>query len=196
MRCARVVLLLCSVVALSVVGLAEETPEPELLEPPFGQPAVITSVGQSAGALMANVLAQQAGIDSAYDQRAEVEMLEGAQTLILVLGSSAKGLGEAGVSLRAEEDWAQGLIDRARELDMAIVAMHIEGSSRRGTLSDQLIERFAPQADYMVITVAGDEDGFLTGLSEDHAIPMVRAEARMDLVPVLVELFGLEEEDA
>lgn len=186
---------LCVAMALAIVGLADE---PERMEPPFGQPVVVTSVGQSAGALMASVLATQAGVESVYDQRAAVELLEGAKSLILVLGSSAKGLGEAGISLRAEEEWAQRLVDKARESGMAIIVMHIEGSSRRGVMSDQLIEAFIPQADYMLITEAGDEDGFLTTLAEEHGVPLVVVSARLDLVPFLTELFDTEagEEDA
>ncbi len=181
--------------AITLVGWAGLSDTPELLEPPFDQPVVITSVGQSGGALQARILADRAGLERVYEQRVELDVLEEGKTLIIVLGASGKGLGAAGIDISDEMEWAQDLLDRARELEMAIIAMHIEGEPRRGDMSDRLINIFAVQADYLVINEAGNEDGLFTELSEEHEIPMQSADTTLGLVPILADLFGVEIEE-
>ncbi len=172
-----------------VAGLADT---PEHVEPPYEQPVVITSVGQSGGALQARILADRVGLDRIYEQRADIELLAESKTLVIVVGASSKGLGAAGVDLEEEMEWAQQLVDHARELGMPIIAMHIEGETRRGGMSDQLIETFVVQADYVVINEAGNEDGLLTELCEEHGIPMQSAPATLELLPIIAALFGIE----
>ena len=115
----------------------------------FESPAFIASVGQSAGAQQARVLATRAGVPFTFEARPAVEMLEGHQTLVVVLGASTKGLGAAGVDMDAEIDWATELFGKARELGMSIIAMHIEGGTRRGPSSDRVNTTFAPMADHI-----------------------------------------------
>lgn len=185
-------LVLGLLIVASMLAIAtEETPE--LMEPPFGQPAIITSIGQAGGALQARVLADRAGIEHFYDQRVELDALVEGGTLIIVLGASGKGLGAAGVDIDDEMSWAQELVVEAQELGMAIIAMHLEGEPRRGDMSDRIIEAFAPQADYLVINEAGNEDGLFTQIAEEYKIPMDSTDTTLGLVPILAELFGVEE---
>ncbi len=188
----RISLVLGLLVVVSVLAVAAED-TPELMEPPFGQPAIITSIGQAGGALQARVLADRAGIEHLYDQRVELEVLVEGGTLIIVLGASGKGLGAAGVDIDDEMSWAQELVDKARELGMAVIAMHLEGDPRRGDMSDRIIEHFTPQADYIVINEAGNEDGLFTQLAEEYEIPMESDDTTLGLVPIIAELFGVEE---
>ncbi|MCK4393626.1 hypothetical protein KAX17_12040 [Candidatus Bipolaricaulota bacterium] len=160
----------------------------------FEQPILITSIGQSSGAMMAKVLAQKAGLSFIYEQRANIEALDEAKTLIVVLGVSGKGLGAAGVDIDAEIAWATELFDRAKELEIPIIAMHIEGGARRGPMSDQINTLFSPQSDYLVIKEAGNEDGLFTEIATENEIPMVLVDTTLGVVPILEELFPIEEE--
>ena len=193
---------------LTIPAITQETEKEEPVVITFEQPILITSIGQSAGAAQAKILAMKAGLDFVYEQRASIEALEGMKTLIVVMGASGKGLGAAGVDIDAEIAWATDLFDRARELEIAIIAMHIEGDARRGPMSDQINTAFAPRADYLIVKGAvtegeaanldeaanGNKDGLFTTIAEENEIPIVFVTKTLDVVPVLKSLFPAKEE--
>jgi len=174
----------------------------------FEQTVLITSIGQSAGAAQAKILAIRAGLDFVYEQRASLDALEGMKTLIVVMGASGKGLGAAGVDIDAEIEWATELFDRAQELEIAIIAMHVEGSARRGPMSDQINTVFAPRANYLIIkgsateeeaadideAANGNIDGLFSTIAEENEIPIAFVAMTLDVVVVLEDLFPTEEE--
>ncbi|HHR85407.1 MAG TPA: hypothetical protein ENL23_03555 [Candidatus Acetothermia bacterium] len=194
---------------LTIPAITQETEKEEPVVITFEQPVLITSIGQSAGAAQAKILAMKADLDFVYEQRASLDDLEGMKTLIVVMGASGKGLGAAGVDIGAEIAWATELFDRARELEIVIIAMHIEGSSRRGPMSDQINTTFAPLADYLIIkgsateeeaantdeAANGNLDGLFTTISEENEIPIVFVTKTLDVVPVLKSLFPAKEEE-
>jgi len=194
----------------TIPTLAQETEEEEPAVITFEQPVLITSIGQSAGAAQAKILAMKAGLDFVYEQRASLDDLEGMKTLIVVMGASGKGLGAAGVDIDAEIEWATELFDRAQELEIAIIAMHVEGSARRGPMSDQINTTFAPRANYLIVKGAATEeeaanlnineeangnlDGFFTTSAAENEIPITFVAKTLDVVVVLEDLFSTEEE--
>ena len=193
---------------LTIPTLAQETEEEEPAVITFEQPVLITSIGQSAGAAQAKILAMKAGLDFVYEQRASLDDLEGMKVLIVVMGASGKGLGAAGVDIDAEIEWATELFDRAQELEIVIIAMHVEGSARRGPMSDQINTTFAPLADYLIIkgsateeeaanideAANGNLDGLFTTIAEENEIPIAFVARTLDVVVVLEDLFPAEEE--
>ena len=188
---------------LGVLGLAQE--DEALL---FEQPVLITSIGQSAGAAQARILAMKAGLEFTYDQRAALELLDGVKTLIVVPGASGKGLGAAGVDLDAEIAWATELIDRAEELGVRLIVLHIEGQARRGPSSQTTIDVCAPRAAQLIVKGAATEedaaemddvangnfDFMFSDLAAEYEIPIAFATTTLDVVPVLQALFGTESE--
>jgi len=193
------------ILALGLAAVAQEEVQTESMT--FTQPALITSIGQSAGAAQARVVALKAGLEATYMQRATLEDLEGSSTLIVVLGASSKGLGAAGVDIDGEITWATELFDKARELEIRIIAMHIEGGSRRGPSSDLTITTFAPLADYLIVkgsmpdtewtadeAANGNADGLFTTIAGENEIPIAYIEATLGAVDVLIELFDIQPE--
>jgi len=173
--------------------------------PTFEQPAFIASVGQSAGAQQARVLATRAGLEATFEARPAPEMLEGHKALIVVLGASTKGLGAAGVDIDSEIAWATELFEKARELGMSIVAMHIEGGTRRGPSSDRVNTTFAPMADHLIVKGAtpgqewteaeeanGNADGLFTDIAAEHGISVTYIAKTLEAVGALQQLFGVE----
>lgn len=122
----------------------------------FGQPALITSVGQSADGQMVRVLADRSGLDYQYD--ATTGSISGYKTLILVVGGSSKGLGAAGINASQEEQRAQSLISEAKSAGMKILVMHVGGEARRGDLTDQFIRITVPSADHIIVVADGNQD--------------------------------------
>jgi hypothetical protein len=171
----------------------------------FESPAFIASVGQSAGAQQARVLAMRAGLEFTFEARPDVDVLDGHETLIVVLGASTKGLGAAGVDVDAEIAWATELFEKARELGMAIVAMHIEGGTRRGPSSDRINTTFAPLVDHLIVKGSspgqewaeaeeadGNADGLFTDIAAEHGIPITYIAKTLEAVDALKQLFGVE----
>ena len=171
----------------------------------FESPAFIASVGQSAGAQQARVLATRAGLQATFEARPAPEMLEGHKTLIVVLGASTKGLGAAGVDMDAEIAWATALFEKARASGMSIVAMHIEGGTRRGPSSDRVNTTFAPLVDHLIVKGAspdqpwaeaeeanGNADGLFTRIAAEQGIPITYIAKTLEAVGALQQLFGIE----
>ncbi|MGD9940407.1 MAG: DUF6305 family protein [Clostridia bacterium] len=141
------------------------------------KPALLTSVGQSADLEMVKVLLTRARVPFATDPLAMAADLPGnAKTLVLVVGGSSKGLGAAGISADVELERAKALIKRARELNMKILAVHVGGEARRGTLSDVFIELCVPAADYALVVADADKDGLFTRLASEARIALTKVE--------------------
>lgn len=196
---------LFAMVFSSVGAVLSQEAEP-VNEEAFGMPVLIVSVGQSAGAQQAKVLAIKAGLDYVFEQRPELSLLDGNQTLILVMGASSKGLGAAGVNIDGEIAWASELVSRARELEMTIIAMHIEGGARRGPTSDQIVTTLVPLCDYIVVKGSnpdiewaeaeeanGNADGLFTTLAEEIGLGISYIAKTLDAVDVLIDLFAIVE---
>ena len=142
-----------------------------LKAPIFEQPALITSIGQSADAQMVKALADRSNLKYKYDVAAKPEALTGNKTLVLVIGGSSKGMGAAGVNQAQEEARAKALIAKAKELKIPIMALHVGGSARRGELTDKFIP-LAADASYMVVVADGDKDKVFSKLAGSKKMPL------------------------
>lgn len=146
------------------------------------RPVLMTSVGQSSDIAMANVLLNDRfDLGFAVEEQATVEDLDGIKTLILVVGASAKGLGDAGLDADQEYERVAALIAAAKEQDMSIVALHTGGMARRGRLSDDYVSQSVLAADYTIIVATGNEDGYFDTLTETAGTPLVQVERIVDV---------------
>ena len=136
------------------------------------KPIVLTSVGQSADIEMIRVLLNRAKIPFTADAQLQANALSADdKTLILVIGGSSKGLGAAGISTEDEMKRSQALVKKAHDLGMKIIAVHVGGEARRGSLSDAFIKFAVPEADFVIVVSDGDKDGLFTNLAKDAHIP-------------------------
>jgi len=153
-------------------------------------PALITSAGQSPGALMVRVLADQAGVANVYNATAGPEALADAKSLIVVIGASMKGLGAAGLDVDQEFGRIESLLALAKERGIPVVAMHVEGAPRRGTTSDELSTLVFPYAKYAIVRADGNDDGFFSRLAEEHGVTLELVAKTADAAAVLRTLYG------
>jgi len=141
------------------------------------KPAVLTSVGQSADMEMIRVLLTRSGVPFRADPLIQAGSLtSGDKTLILTIGGSSKGLGAAGISSDDEMKRAKALIQKARDLGMKIIALHVGGEARRGSLSDGFIDFAVPLSDYLIVVSEGDKDGLFTSLAGKAKIHITKVE--------------------
>ncbi|MEI6666549.1 MAG: DUF6305 family protein [Acidobacteriota bacterium] len=152
-------------------------------------PLVITSCGQSPDAYTVSMLAKRIKLEHTFDNVLKPDALKPGSTLVVVMGGSAKGLGEAGIDEKGEIARVAALLAKAKDLKMTVVGAHIGGESRRGPLSDKFIDPVAARADYFVVTQDGNKDGLFSNLSKSRGVPLVVVKQLVDVGKELKALF-------
>jgi hypothetical protein len=189
-------LLMVLMVCFSGIGYAEQecsTPELEL-------PLVVTTCGQSPGALMISVLCNQiklpcerADLLKAVDLENKAAEGEPYKTLIITTGTSMKGMGAAGVDIDFEVARIKAIIEEAKKEGITIVGAHIEGMARRVDATDAAsIETVIPQSNLLLIREDSNEDDYFSKAAEELDIPIILFKETLDLVDVFKELFITE----
>ena len=153
-------------------------------------PIILTSVGQSADVNVVQTLLKKCEIDSDLNATVTADDLGSYKTLVLAIGGSSKGLGAAGVDENQELDRVKSVIAKAEEQGMTIIALHIGGSARRGTLSDKFIPYALASADAAIIVSEGDSDGFMKGIVTENGVATAFIDNQVGAVEPLKTIFG------
>lgn len=195
MRKNFILIMLCIFLLSTVSALANENVTGD--EPvKAGEPLLITNAGQGPGGKMARLLIiqSQAVEDWTYNAEPEPEDLEEKpyNTLLVVIGSSAKGLGASGITIDDEIRRLDKMIAKAKELEIQIIAAHIEGMARRdqeGGANERSINAIAPFADYIIVKEDGNADGKFTKIAEENGIPITFIKDSRDLTEVIKMMY-------
>jgi len=142
----------------------------------FEQPLLITSAGQNAEVQIAAVLAKRAGLNYTLSKQATAADLGSMKTLVLVLGTSLKGLGAAGLDVDKERERVIALIAFAQNNQVPLLCLHLGGEARRGQQTDDLIAEVLPLAKMLIVVKSGNSDGFFTKLCQSKNIPLIEVE--------------------
>src|SRR5512140_2081152 len=96
-------------------------------------PVLLTSCGQSPGAVTVGVFLRRLQIDYDLKETGSVKDLAAKpyKTIVIVTGSSLKGMGGAGVSIDDELARAGALIAEAKKRGIMVIGAHVEGMERR-----------------------------------------------------------------
>jgi hypothetical protein len=157
---------------------------------PFEPPLLITSAGQNAEVQIAAVLAKRAGLDYTLSKLAGPKDLAGMKTLALVLGTSLKGLGAAGLDIDKENARVEALVAEAAKSRTPILCLHLGGEGRRGEQTDDLMARLLPLARLVIAVKSGNADGFFTKICRAHGIPLVEVDKTADAQAALLQAFS------
>ncbi|ADO76617.1 DUF6305 family protein [Halanaerobium praevalens] len=163
--------------------------------PVFEEPVVVTTCGQSPGALMVKMIAQQVGIKAEQKDLLTAEGLKGNnyKTLIVTMGTSGKGMGAAGTNMKQEAKRIDNLIETAKENGLQVLGAHIEGMSRRADENDaQSIEIVMPQSDALIIKDSSNQDDFFSKKSEELNIPAIFFDKNNEMGKAFQELFDIK----
>jgi hypothetical protein len=162
-------------------------------------PVFLTSCGQSPGAVTVGVFLRRLQMDYDLKDTGTVKDLAAKpyKTIIIVTGSSLKGMGGAGVSIDDELSRAGALIAEAKKRGIMVIGAHVEGMERRaknaapGDNSDEMsIDAVCPKSQMLIVRKDGDEDGRFTTLGKKFNIPVILYEKSLELNTVLKNLFG------
>ena len=200
--CRWVGLALALLFAVAVSPLFAQAAKPAQAAPAAATaqaPVLLTSCGQSPGAVTVGVFLRRLQVDYDLKDIGTVKDLAAKpyKTLIIVTGSSLKGMGGAGVSIDDELSRAGALIAEARKRGITVIGAHVEGMERRaknaapGDNSDEMsIDAVCPKAQMLIVRKDGDEDGRFTALGKKFNIPVILYQKGLDLNGVLKAVFG------
>lgn len=162
----------------------------EITEAMAEGPIILTSVGQSADVNVVQTLMKKCEIECDLNATVTADDIADYKTLVLAVGGSSKGLGAAGIDENQELERVNAVIAKAKEQGMTIVALHIGGSARRGTLSDKFIPDAFNAADAAIIVSEGDSDGLMKGIVAGNGTPTAFVENQVGAVEPLKTIFG------
>jgi len=170
--------LILGAVFLSVVFLFSGTADAAEV-PCIETPVIITTCGQSPGAVMVKMSllhSQIAPADTKNDMTAADLAGKGYKTLIVTTGTSGKGMGAAGTDVNKEIARCKEIIKAARDEGMVVITAHVEGMARRTDQADQdSIDEIIPLGDAILIITSSNPDGYFTKLSQDNNKPLIEA---------------------
>lgn len=158
--------------------------------PKCSEPLLITNAGQGPGGKMGRLLMSRSGVvkELTYNAEPQPEDLEkGAfKTMVVVIGSSAKGLGASGITIDQEIERLDKMMKKAKEMGIQIIAAHIEGKARRGksgSADERSIDAILPYASHIIVMKEADDvDQKFTNFGREHNIPVTYLDAALDLV--------------
>jgi hypothetical protein len=180
----RIAILLLCVLNIGSIGHSAVS------APLFREPALVTSAGQSSDLLLARQFFNKAGVACRAAAHAGADSLAGARTLVLVVGGSSKGLGQAKDAAGAEQARVAALLKKARAQRLPVLCLHIGREARRGPLSDPFITPVVPQAQQVLVLAGGNKDGLFGRLAAPAKVPVAEAADYREVVARLGEWFG------
>ncbi|MFA6890003.1 MAG: DUF6305 family protein [Bacilli bacterium] len=153
----------------------------------------LTTCGQADIDIIRNVMMMAGILDTAYtqDNMLTAAEVEDDSVVILVVGTSGKGLGAAGTNVTAENTRAEAFATKANSGKIELIVVHIGGTDRRGELSDTIIGSALAGSDLTFVVITGDADDFFTDHASDAA-PLYLFSTASKLVAPFKVLFGIE----
>jgi hypothetical protein len=160
-------------------------------------PLLITNAGQGPGAKMSRLLLQRTGVVTDFEYNAEPKVADlqkkSYKTIFVVLGSTAKGLGASGITIDDEVERLNALIAEAKKQKIQVVAILLEGKTRRGKpggADERCIDAIAPFAQYLVVKKDGNEDGRFDAIAKKTGAPLTLIDDAMDFSDVVKQMYA------
>lgn len=195
----KLVMLLIAVLLVSMLPtavLAEVSgDEPLKFETPF----MITNAGQGPGGKMGRLLIKQAKtleIDQDFyyvDVPYAADVTERPyKAIVIVIGSTDKGLGATGITIDEEIDRVNEVMKTANEAEIPVIAVLLEKDKRSDiptNANERCIDAVCPLSSMMVIIKEGNADGRFDKIKEEHNVPLVIIDSAMDFKNLSTEIF-------
>lgn len=182
------VAILCLVAMFFAIAGALIAAEMPIVEPPV----IVTTCGQSPGAVMVKMSLMQSQItpvESNNTMTTSDLAGKGYKTLIVTTGTSGKGMGAAGTDVNKEIARCKELIEAAKAEGIVVITAHVEGMARRTDSADQAsIDEIMPLGDAILIVAGSNPDGYFTKLAQDNDKPLIEAKDALSIGSSLKEL--------
>ncbi len=152
-------------------------------------PFAVSSCGQSLDAETVSLLAKRNKLEHTFNNVLKASELKGIKTLVIAMGGSAKGLGEAGIDEKGEIARVATLLDTAKKNKVKVIAVHVGGDSRKGALSDKFIDPVIAKADFLIVTEDSDKSGSFSKSAQARKIPIAVVKKATDVGTALKDAF-------
>lgn len=150
---------------------------------------MITSAGQNIEAYIVQDVVNENRLNNWFIPEARAADLEGISAIIISVGYSELGMELHDGDLASEKERIEAVLAEALERKTPVICIYLGGAERRSAETDELLELSVPGSDYLIALAAGDEDRFLTDLSEAHQVPAVFIQDLQDFEKPLASLF-------
>ena len=165
----------------------------------YGLPMLITNAGQGPGGKMARLLVSQTKtiiLDKDYfykSEPVEADLKERPyQALMVIIGSSDKGLGASGITIDQEIARLQKIMKYAKEIKLPVIAVLLE-KDKRSTVAtnpnERCIDLICQYAEWMIVTSGGNTDKRFDKLKAKYNIPLTLIDNAIDFTAVCKQIF-------
>ncbi len=193
------VLALCIVLSISAVALAEISGDAVV---PCKVPFMITNAGQGPGGKMGNLLVSRAGTLVDQEDYFYVDVPYAADVderpygaIVIVIGSTDKGLGATGITIDEEIARVNEVMARANETNVPVIAVLLEKDKRSTSptnANERCIDAVCPLASWMIVVTDANTDGRFDKIKEEYGVPLTILDNSMDFISVIQQAFAKE----
>jgi len=166
----------------------------------YGFPFLITNAGQGPGGKMARLLVTQTktiALDQDFwykSEPVEKDLKERPyKALMVVIGSSDKGLGASGITIDQEIERLEKMVKTAKEAKMPIIAVLLEKDKRSNVATnpnERCIDTICPSAEWMIVIKGGNTDQRFDKLKQKYKIPLTIIDNAIDFTSLCKEIFA------
>ena len=168
----------------------------------IGTPFMITNAGQGPGGKMGRLLVSRAGtltededfyyVDVPY--AADVDARD-YSAIVIVIGSTDKGLGATGITIDQEIARVDEVVARANEKGVPVIAVMLEKDKRSDVKinsNERCIDAVCPHASWMIVTADVNTDGRYDAFKAENGTPLTILDSSMDFISLVQQAFVKE----
>jgi hypothetical protein len=165
----------------------------------YGLPMLITNAGQGPGGKMARLLVSQTktvtlDADFFYESEpVESDLAERPyKVLMVIIGSSDKGLGASGITIDQEISRLQKMVKWAKDHKLPIIAVLLEKDKRSNVATnpnERCIDIICAAAEWMIVTKGGNTDNRFDKLKAKYNIPLTLIDNAIDFTELCKKVF-------
>lgn len=168
-------------------------------------PVLITNAGQGPGGKMVRLLMGQAGTvtldkdyfyssepGSGHEGQVPFEDFGNYNALLVVIGSTDKGLGASGITIEDELARLEKMVEAAKAAELPIVGILLEKDKRSDiptNANERCIDAICPNADWMIVVKDGNADGRFDAIKEATGAPLTVLDTTLDFKDLVSQAF-------
>ena len=182
------VLMMCVLMTIPMFAFAAVSGDEPLT---IGTPFMITNAGQGPGGKMGRLLVSRAGtltededfyyVDVPY--AADVDARD-YSAIVIVIGSTDKGLGATGITIDQEIARVDEVVARANEKG--------KRSDVKTNSNERCIDAVCPHASWMIVTADVNTDGRYDAFKAENGTPLTILDSSMDFISLVQQAFVKE----
>ena len=193
------VLMMCVLMTIPMFAFAAVSGDEPLT---IGTPFMITNAGQGPGGKMGRLLVSRAGtltededfyyVDVPY--AADVDARD-YSAIVIVIGSTDKGLGATGITIDQEIARVDEGVARANEKGVPVIAVMLEKDKRsdvKTNSNERCIDAVCPHASWMIVTADVNTDGRYDAFKAENGTPLTILDSSMDFISLVQQAFVKE----